>query len=69
MTDAARLHALGFGQKTEEISEAEIELLIAKRLAAKKKKNFAESDRIRDELAERGVVLEDTRDGMRWKRR
>jgi cysteinyl-tRNA synthetase len=68
-TDAARLHALGFGQKTEEISEAEIELLIAKRLAAKKKRNFAESDRIRDELAWRGVILEDTRDGMRWKRR
>src|SRR5579863_2209950 len=67
--DAARLHAIGFGQKAEEISEAEIEELIAKRLAARKKKNFAESDRIRDELAGRGVVLEDTRDGMRWKRR
>jgi cysteinyl-tRNA synthetase len=67
--DAARLHAIGFGQKAEEISEAEIEELIARRLAARKKKNFAESDRIRDELTKQGVILEDTRDGMRWKRR
>jgi len=67
--DAARLQAIGFGRKAEEISAAEIEELIARRLAARKRKNFTESDRIRDELAKQGVILEDTRDGMRWKRR
>ncbi len=68
--DAARLRALGFAAEAEEISDAEIEELVGKRVAARKARNFAESDRIRDALAERGVVLEDTRDGgMRWKRR
>ncbi|MFZ0821712.1 MAG: cysteine--tRNA ligase [Candidatus Acidiferrales bacterium] len=68
--DAARLRSLGFAAEAEEISEAEIEEMIAKRVAARKARNFAESDRIRDSLAERGVVLEDTKDGgMRWKRR
>jgi cysteinyl-tRNA synthetase len=68
--DAARLRDLGFAAEAEEISEAEIADLVAKRVAAKKARNFTESDRIRDALAERGVVLEDTRDGsMRWKRR
>jgi cysteinyl-tRNA synthetase len=68
--DAARLRALGFAAEAEEISDAEVEEMIAKRAAAKKARNFAESDRIRDSLAGRGVVLEDTKDGgMRWKRR
>ncbi len=68
--DAARLRALGFAQEAEGISDAEIEELVAKRVAAKKARNFTESDRIRDSLAARGVILEDTRDGsMRWKRR
>jgi len=42
---------------------------LAQRVAAKKNRNFAESDRIRDELARHGIVLEDTRDGVRWKRK
>jgi cysteinyl-tRNA synthetase len=68
--DAARLRALGFAAEAEGVSDAEIEELIVKRVAARKARNFAESDRIRDSLAERGIILEDTRDGsMRWKRR
>jgi cysteinyl-tRNA synthetase len=49
-----------------EISEVEIERLVSSRLAARKAKNFAESDRIRDELAAMGVVLKDTKEGTTW---
>ena len=44
----------------------EIESRIAARNAARKAKNFAESDRIRDELAAMGVVLKDSKDGTTW---
>jgi cysteinyl-tRNA synthetase len=68
--DAARLRALGFALEAEGISDAEVEALVAKRVAAKKNRDFAESDRVRNELAERGIVLEDARDGtVRWKRK
>ena len=46
----------------------EIEALIAKRKDAKKNKDFALADSIRNELLERGIVLEDTREGTKWKR-
>jgi cysteinyl-tRNA synthetase len=52
--------------KQDGISNAEIEELIQKRWEARKAKNFAESDRIRDELLEKGVVLTDTKDGTFW---
>ena len=45
-----------------------IETLIAQRAAAKKEKNFAEADRIRDELAAMGVTIKDTRQGTQWSR-
>jgi len=51
------------------ISDAEIETLIAERTQAKKSRNFARSDEIRNLLLEKGVVLEDTKDGVRWKRK
>ena len=67
--DAERLRALGFGSEASGPSDEEINALVAKRVAAKKNKNFAESDRIRDELAAHGIILEDTREGVRWKRK
>jgi cysteinyl-tRNA synthetase len=48
--------------------EPEIEALLAARTAARTARQWAESDRLRDELAARGVVVEDTRDGQRWRR-
>jgi len=54
--------------KPAELLGPEIEALIADRQAARKAKNFAESDRIRDLLGARGIVLEDTPSGVRWRR-
>jgi cysteinyl-tRNA synthetase len=48
------------------IDEARVERLIAERNAARKGKNFKESDRIRDELAALGIVLKDSKDGTTW---
>ncbi len=54
--------------KQEEILDSDIEALIEERQAARKAKNFARADEIRDELTARGIVLEDTREGVKWKR-
>ncbi|MEG1596431.1 MAG: cysteine--tRNA ligase [Lachnospiraceae bacterium] len=54
--------------KKEEILDEEIEHLIQERQQARKEKNFARSDEIRDELLEKGIILEDTREGVKWKR-
>ena len=48
--------------------DSEIEELIEKRQAARKAKNFAEADAIRDQLLGMGIVLEDTREGVKWKK-
>ena len=66
--DAEKLRALGFAPGNAPPPDAEVEALVAERQAARKRRDFAASDRIRDQLAERGIVLEDTRDGaVRWK--
>lgn len=52
--------------KSNQISADEIETLIAERAAAKKAKDFARADAIREELSSKGVVIEDTRAGVRW---
>ena len=58
-----------FGEDAAEDDEAaEIEAQIAARQAARKAKNWAEADRIRDELKARGVILEDTPQGVKWKK-
>jgi cysteinyl-tRNA synthetase len=51
------------------LTDAEIDGLIADRTAAKKARDFKRADAIRNELLEKGVVLEDTKDGVRWKRK
>jgi cysteinyl-tRNA synthetase len=67
--DAARLRALGYGGG-EEIADADVERLIAERQAARARRDFTASDRVRNELLERGIILEDMRDGtVRWKRK
>ena len=55
-------------EKEEEILEADIEALIEERQAARKAKNFARADEIRDLLLEKGIVLKDTREGVKWSR-
>jgi cysteinyl-tRNA synthetase len=53
----------------QSLTDAGIEALVAERTAAKKARNFARADQIRGELAEKGVILEDSKDGVRWKRK
>src|SRR2546422_552709 len=68
--DGARLRDVGYGPSNIGPSDAEIEALVAERQAARKRRDFAASDRIRQQLAERGIILEDTKDGgVRWKRK
>ena len=55
-------------EKEEEILAEDIEALIEERQAARKAKDFARADAIRDELLEKGIILEDTREGVEWKR-
>ncbi|MDQ3750377.1 MAG: cysteine--tRNA ligase, partial [Acidobacteriota bacterium] len=58
-----------FGEASEEILDSEIEALIGERQEARRNRNFARSDEIRDLLSEQGIILEDTKDGIRWKRK
>ena len=68
--DAEKLKAVGFAPATSGVDDAEIENLVAERQAARQRRDFPASDRIRKQLADRGIILEDTRDGsVRWKRK
>lgn len=55
-------------ERSEEILDSEIESLIAQRQEARKEKDFKRADEIRDILAGKGIILEDTREGVKWKR-
>ncbi len=55
--------------KKEEVLDADIEALIAERQAARKARNFARADEIRDQLKDMGIVLMDTKDGVKWSRK
>jgi cysteinyl-tRNA synthetase len=57
-----------FGTEESEMIDAEIDALIEERQQARLARDFARSDEIRDQLAEKGIILEDTKDGVRWKR-
>ncbi|MCR3954699.1 MAG: cysteine--tRNA ligase [Gudongella sp.] len=59
---------LGILTRKEEILDEEIQRLIEDRNEARRNKDFAKADQIRDELLDQGIVLEDTRDGVKWKR-
>jgi len=58
-----------FGAESTEMLDSEIQSLIDERQEARRRRDFGRSDEIRDELARRGIVLEDTKDGVRWKRK
>ena len=55
-------------ERKKEALDAEVEALIAERQAARKARNFARADEIRNQLTEMGILLEDTREGVKWKR-
>jgi cysteinyl-tRNA synthetase len=56
-------------EMVERLDKAEIEALLAERTQAKKTRNFARADAIRKDLLEKGIVIEDGKDGVRWKRK
>jgi cysteinyl-tRNA synthetase len=55
--------------KSGAISDAEVDALVQERTQSKKARNFKRSDEIRDQLTAAGIILEDTKDGVRWKRK
>lgn len=58
-----------FGDDGAEMLDAEIQTLIDERQEARRRRDFARADELRDALLERGIVLEDTKDGVRWKQK
>ena len=60
--------ARALSQRQAQESDPEIDALVAQRAQAKKARDFALADRIRDELKARGIELIDTKEGTRWKR-
>ena len=57
-----------YGEDGDSSLAEEVEALIAARQAARKSKNWAEADRIRDKIKEMGIILEDTPQGVKWKK-
>jgi cysteinyl-tRNA synthetase len=51
------------------LSDAEVDALVAERNQAKKQRNFARADQIRSQLADKGIIIEDSKEGVRWKRK
>ncbi|GCF94203.1 cysteine--tRNA ligase [Enterococcus florum] len=62
------LDVFGIVFEAEGLLDEEVDQLIAERIQARKDKNFARSDEIRDQLKEQGIILEDTPQGTRWRR-
>jgi cysteinyl-tRNA synthetase len=58
-----------FGQPRREMLDSEIQVLIDERQEARRRRDFARADEIRDQLGARGIILEDTKDGVRWKKK
>ncbi|MEP6920238.1 MAG: cysteine--tRNA ligase [bacterium] len=58
-----------FGEPTTEMLDGEIQGMIDQRQEARRRRDFARGDELRDELLQRGIILEDTKDGVRWKRK
>jgi cysteinyl-tRNA synthetase len=58
-----------FGEQQREMLDSEIQSLLDQRQEARRRRDFARADEIRDDLAKRGIILEDTIDGARWKRK
>jgi cysteinyl-tRNA synthetase len=58
-----------FGEDQRDMLDSEIQTLIDERQEARRRRDFARADEIRDQLAHCGIILEDTKDGVRWKRK
>jgi cysteinyl-tRNA synthetase len=58
-----------FGSYNQEMLDSEIKNLIDERQEVRRRRDFGRADEIRDQLAARGIILEDTKDGVRWKRK
>jgi cysteinyl-tRNA synthetase len=52
-----------------QMSDAEVDALIEQRQQARRAREFAKADAVRQQLADAGIILEDTKDGLRWKRK
>ena len=68
--DAEKLRDMCFETGKAELGDTEVEALVAQRQAARQRRDYRSADKLRQQLAERGIILEDTRDGgVRWKRK
>jgi cysteinyl-tRNA synthetase len=54
---------------SQALTDEAIDALVAERTLAKRQRNFARADQIRNEMAEKGIIIEDSKDGVRWKRK